>query len=701
MSENKTDYLNEKEHLEKLRQQAERVLDISPQQLQDMSPEQVSRLVHDFQVQQIELEMQYQELRVIEEQLREAFDRYHSLFHTAPIGYFTLDRDGIIHEVNNTFVQLFRQQVDAFVNRPFYKLVSPESQNPFFIFMRQAFQHKSFPDLELRLQRYDGTTFYGLLQANWEIEDDTTNLARVTIIDISSRKKAEQALKQKKEEWEKTFHAVGDGIVILDPELKVVRINPATSAITTLSEKEILGQTCYKLFSGEDSSCHNCPGVDQNRLHPGCNCEIENKKLGKIFQVSISPLFNSERDQENYVCIAKDITEKKMNEAVLEQTRKMEAIGTLAGGIAHDFNNILSVIIGCCELSQMHLKKGSTKGIEHDIETIRDAGMRARDLVAQILTFSRKSNKNKKSILLTPLVVDSLKLLRSTLPASIKMEKQIAPDNLAVLVDPVQIQQILINLASNAEHAMRKGGGTLTISLYRDDLNSQRRFFNETLEAGPYVCLSVEDTGHGMDRETLRRATEPFFTTKEVGEGTGMGLSIIDGAVKELGGAIDIVSETGKGTKISLYLPCITDVHMKLNRQKEEVVLPVQPASSSKKQVLFVDDEDMICELAERILKFLGYKPTCLRDSVTALHLFKDDPHRFNIVITDQTMPMLPGSELAREILQIRPEMPIILCTGYSSTINEAQAKEIGIRSFMLKPISIDALTAAIHTALA
>lgn len=682
---------------QQLRQKAEHLVKSSPSQHKKLTHKQLAEMVHELQVHKIELELQYQELRGVEEQLRDSFERYHSLFETAPIGYFTLDSQGIIHTVNTTFSTLFKRERESVVNRPFADLITQASKKVFYIYMRQAFQHRVFPDLEMQLLRGDGSTFFGLLQANWTSDNEKGNTARMTVTDITPRKKAEIELKKAKDDWEGTFQAVGDAVLILTPQLEVIRANRATSTLTGIPEHEITGKACYTLFRGVEKICDDCPLNSPNTgTTLNCSGEVEHRHLGKIFGVSISPLFSETGKEKGYVCIASDISDKKRIEKELEQSRKMEAIGTLAGGIAHDFNNILGAIIGFSELSQQQLSRGSTEELEENLEAIYKSGIRARDLVSQILTFSRKTSNEKKPLKLRPLFKEFIKLLRPTISTSVSIEDEIDDGDTVIMATPAQIQQIVINLCSNAEHAMRPHGGVLKITLQRKNLETRTSINKTSLAGGAYVSITVSDTGHGMDEETCRRVTEPFFTTKAVNEGTGMGLSLVHGIVSNLGGSLEISSHPGEGTKVTVLLPCITELAKHIE-QPAGAATPSKNSSTEGKRILFVDDEEMVCEVGKGILEFLGHQPTICSNSLAALELFKKNPEEYDLLITDQTMPTLPGSELSKKILKITPTLPIILCTGYSSTIDAHQAEQIGIKYFIMKPVSIEALTKAIQ----
>ncbi len=355
----------------------------------------------------------------------------------------------------------------------------------------------------------------------------------------------------------------------------------------------------------------------------------------------------------------------------------MEAIGTLAGGIAHDFNNILSAVMGFTELAMYQVEKGTST--QDDLQEVLKASVRARDLVKQILTFSRQAEYEQKPIQVKLIVKEALKLLRASLPATIEIRGNIQSDSL-VMGDPTQIHQIMMNLCTNAQHAMQAKGGVLEVSLTDEELDLASAAGYPDLNPGHYLQLTVSDTGHGMRPEIVEQIFDPFFTTKGPGEGTGLGLSVVHGIVKSHGGDIHAYSEPGKGTTFKVFFPAV-------ERLKEQEPREERPVQVGTEHILFIDDEPSLAKMGHQILESLGYKVTSRTSSVEALQLFWVKPNNFDLVITDMTMPNMTGHDLAREIIHIRPDIPIILCTGFSSSINEEKALAMGIRAFVMKPI--------------
>jgi len=369
--------------------------------------------------------------------------------------------------------------------------------------------------------------------------------------------------------------------------------------------------------------------------------------------------------------------ELRSTQRQLLQAQKMEAIGTLAGGIAHDFNNILTSILGYTEIALSDVPPESTA--RKDLCQVLEAAQRAKDLVAQILAFSRQTEGERKPIELAPIIKEAIKMLRAVLPTTTEIRYHIAPDLSVVNADPTQIHQVLMNLCTNAAQAMPKGG-LLEVALTNVELDEKLCAELEDLTPGSYVKLTVSDTGCGMDETTLERIFDPFFTTKAPGEGTGMGLSVVHGIVKSHGGDITVHSEPGVGTTFDVYLPAVESI----GEIAPEVVEPVRGGNES---ILFVDDEPAVVDISKRTLERLGYHVTTRTSSIEALELFRVKRDDFDLVITDQTMPNMTGSDLATEILRIRSDIPIILCTGFSHAISPEKAAALGIREFVMKPI--------------
>lgn len=416
------------------------------------------------------------------------------------------------------------------------------------------------------------------------------------------------------------------------------------------------------------------------------------RKDNSSFQslVTMSAVSDPSGEIVSYVCLARDISEEVKEEKHRRQAQKMEAMGTLASGIAHDFNNILAAIVGFSELALEDMK--DTVPEKRFLRNIYHAGIRGRDLVKQILAFSRKTEQEQKPILLAPILTETLKLMRASISANIEIRQDIPADEQIVLADPVQIQQMVMNLCVNAAYAMREQGGVLEVCL--SDCVIDKTSAPPDTKPGSYFKISVKDNGPGISHEIQERIFDPFFTTKKQGEGTGLGLSVVHTIAQSLKGAVTLRSKPGKGAAFDIYLPKMTMTMTEQEDQKQEQV------EGKDECILFVDDEPAITEMGKRMIERLGYRVVAETDSVEALRRFEEQPDAFDMVITDQAMPVVTGIELSQRCLSIRPGLPIILCTGYSEIVSPERARQVGIKEFLSKPVVKTEMAKTIRKAL-
>ncbi len=379
-------------------------------------------------------------------------------------------------------------------------------------------------------------------------------------------------------------------------------------------------------------------------------------------------------------------------ERQLQQVLKIQAIGTLAGGIAHDFNNILFPIVGYTELTMDEVPEGSVA--HNNLAEILKAANRARDLVQQILTFSRQSGQERKPTKVQYIIEEALKLLRASIPASIEIIHEIDEDCRPVMGDATQIHQVIMNLCTNAYQAMQDKGGRLTVSLKEVDISYEETVEKIGMQPGKHLRLAVTDEGCGMDASVLDRIFEPYYTTKEQGKGTGLGLSVIHGIVKNHRGDITVSSALGKGSTFQVYLPVIED---------DIVATEFEPTNGTAKgneRILLIDDEEQIVSMEQQMLENLGYQVTARTNSEEALREFSQQPQNYDLVITDMTMPHMTGDQLAKKLLDIKPDIPVILCTGFNEDITEEKALAMGIQKFVMKPVIKNDLATTIRTVL-
>ena len=511
-----------------------------------------------------------------------------------------------------------------------------------------------------------------------------------------------RARDERKQAEEERVHLVtaieqsAEGIITTDMNWIIQYANPAFEKLTGYSKNEIIGQHTRVLKSDKhDRAFYERIRETLARGEVWSGRLTSRRKDGTFYEVeaTASPVRDISGAIINYVGVHRDITQEVKLERELRQAQKMEAMGTLAGGIAHDFNNILAAIVGYSEMAHSRVPPGSPA--HRNLEQVLKASHRATDLVKQILAFSRQREQERKPLRIGPIVKEALKLLRSTLPTTIEIRQYLAVDaaECTVLADPTQIHQVLMNLCTNAAHAMRARGGILEVSITEIEVKADLVFRYLEMKPGHYVKLAVSDTGPGMDAAVMERIFEPYFTTKGPGEGTGLGLSVVQGIVKDHGGEIRVQSEPGVGTTFEVLLPRIDE---ELAPGTE--VVAVLPTGSER--ILFVDDEEIMVDLGKEMLGFLGYRVSTSTSSFEALETFRAEPDAFDLVITDMTMPGLTGSSLARELMAIRRDIPIILCTGFSELINEKEAKKAGIREFVMKPYVATSIAGTIRRVL-
>jgi PAS domain S-box-containing protein len=659
------------------------------------------------------------------------------------------------------------------------------------------------------------------MSAHPDFEDDGT-LGRVivSLTDISDtldNKNIGRQIKQAKDEWENTFDAIQDIVVILDLDRRIIRANKAAHFISGFEYGELTGKKCFEAFLGDTESCQECPAwfpdakadvytgpvyssrlakffdVSSSPIHddggkvkylvhmwrdvtqklkdeaekirlsaaieqttevvvitdkigriqyvnPAFSIKtgysrteaigqnprilksgehdrefyermwstllegrawkgqlINRKKDGALFweDATISPVHDGEGQITNFLAVKRDISKEKSLERQLQQAMKMEAIGTLSGGIAHDFNNILSVMLGYGQMAKERLRVDDPA--RTDIEQVLQAGDRAVDLVKQILTFSRQDSQEQfKPLSIQHLIKEVIKLLRSSLPVTIELHHSIQSDCHSILADSSQIHQVLMNLCTNAKQAIDGRYGRITVNLSEIHIPEENDELACLLHGpGNYVDLEVSDTGCGMDRKLQERIFEPFFTTKAKDHGTGLGLAVVHGIVKKHGGEIVVNSVEGQGTTFHVYFP-VRKVRMDVVQES----LGLKYRGGGNERIMVVDDEIKIAEVFRRMLGKIGYRVTIFTDSIEAVSTFRKNPDEYDLVLTDMTMPKMTGAELAREILALRPALPVIMTTGFSEIIDMEKAKRLGIKEFLFKPVKKEQLAGVVRKVL-
>ena len=521
-----------------------------------------------------------------------------------------------------------------------------------------------------------------------------------TITLREQKRRAEEALKKEKAFIESALDTLTDAFFVFDLEGNFLRWNRVVNKVTGYSDDEVSAATPTDFFAEEEVP-RVLEAIERvlKKGHASLEASVVTKEGKRIPYEFTGGLLRDDQGNPLSICVVgRDITERRREEAEkrklevqLQQAQKMESIGTLAGGIAHDFNNILAAIMGYIQLAYY----GASEPIRlrQYLDKTLKASYRAKGLTNQILAFSRKSEQEQKPVQVHLIVKEALKLLKASLPSTVEICQNIATESDTILGDSTQIHQVLMNLCTNAHHAIGEKGGVLEVTLSPVDLDAEATASCPDLQLGPYVKLTVSDTGQGMDHATVERIFDPYFTTKEKGVGTGLGLAVVHGIVKSHSGSIRVSSKPGKGSTFNILFP-------RLEVGAEEEAKPLKALPSGHERILFVDDEEDLVEIGQQMLGRLGYEFVAGTSSIEALKAFRTQPDKFDMVITDQTMPNMTGAELAQELMRIRPDIPIILCTGYSEVISEDKAKAIGIREFLMKPLDIHDLAKAIRKVL-
>ena len=635
-------------------------------------------------------------IREIEER-QELENRYKKILEISIDGFWICDRNGKLTDINNAYCAMSGYERNELLQMSIMDLEAAQSESEIKGSIAKIIKLGSLT-FESKHRHKNGAII--------NVEVSTTFLperggAFFSIVrNITDRKQAEKKLAQSEERFRLHFQNAPMPYQSLNFDGFLIDINPAWLEVMGYERDEVIGKSFGEFLISEmkEHFKYNFPRFKDKGEILGVEFEMV-KKDGSIIMVRFNGRIGYD-DNGNFKqthCIFHDITEirrteneKKLLEIRLRQAQKMEAIGTLAGGIAHDFNNILAAILGYTEMAKDDVPAGTQ--LSKDLDQILHSANRAKALVKQILDFSRQSNIERIRLRIQPILEEALKMLKSSIPATINITQDIDPQCGVILADPTQLHQIVMNLCTNAYHAMERTGGTLSITLKTTLVDSE----NEkklSLLPGEYVEFSVTDSGEGIGPDIIDKIFDPYFTTKDTGKGTGMGLAIIHGIIKEYGGTITVESQLAIGSTFNVFFPVIVKETLREKQTPQDI-------PSGQEHILFVDDEAILAKMGKSMLERLGYQVTVSLSGVEALTTFHNTPDTFDLVITDQTMPNMSGSDLAHRLMQIRPDIPVILCTGYSSNIDEQSAELLGIKGFAFKPFSKQVIAKLVRKAL-
>jgi PAS domain S-box-containing protein len=617
-----------------------------------------------------------------EEATKHAHAELNQIFRTAADAMRVVDKEFNVLRVNDTFATLSGVNEKETIGKKCYEVFcGPLCHTPKCPLSR-IMAGELRVECDEQKQRNDGVTVPCIVTATPFVGPDGELVGIVEDFkDISERKQAEEALVKAKEDWENTFDAITDMVMLLDNEHRIIRVNKAAAEALFTTKESLVGKKCYEAIHGQSHPIRSCPFVLTMKTLEPHTTEITEPKLGGTFICSTSPILDGEGKLTGYTHTLKDITRSKHLEAQFQQAQRLEAVGTLAGGIAHDFNNLLMGIQGNLSLILMDIDPAHPyyKRLEN-IEKQIQSGAR---LTSHLLGYARKGKYEIKPVDLNHLVKEASDTLGRT-RKKVTIHQELAEDLLAIVADLGQIEQVLLNLFVNAADAMPDGGDLIlkTMNVTHNDMKG--KLYNP--KSGNYVLLSVTDTGIGMDKKTMDHIFEPFFTTKEMGRGTGLGLASAYGIIKGHGGYIDVHSNKGQGTTFNIYLPAS-------QKQVHETVKTTESFIKGTGTVLLVDDEEVILEVGKELLEGMGYRVLIAKDGKEAIDVYKKDRDEIDIVVLDMVMPNMGGGKAYDRMKDINPDIIVLLSSGFSIDSEASEILKRGCNGFIQKPFSMNKLS--------
>lgn len=652
-----------------------------------LSPEEKDLLVHELEVHQIELEIQNEELRRIQHELEAEKNRYFDLYDFSPVGYVTASEKGTIIRANLTICKMLGVERERLKGRPFSSFIPKAFKDSFYLLLRRLFETKAHQSATLKIKDSTGSEHHVQMDCVIEEKDNgDLKQVRMAITDISAQKQVEKALKESENRARALLEAMPDLMFRMNRQGVFLDYKAKASDLYAQSEDTIIGKNNRDISPPDFADL-----VEEKIRHTLYSGRMQTFEYQLPIPGRGSVDFEArmvKSDEDEITAIVRDITEKKAMENQLHQAGKMATIGTLAGGIAHDFNNLLSIIIGNAELAIEDFPQHAQE--QDNLKEIIAAGIRGAGIVKQLLNYTRKTSPELKPIAAATVIEESLKFLRATIPTTIEIRKSLPADNVTILADPVQIEQVLMNICTNAAQEMEKTGGIIQVSAEKTVWDQASSSVFPDLAEGDYLKITVGDTGPGIDPVVIDRIFDPYFTTKDLAKNTGMGLSVVHTIVKNHNGAITVDSKPGKGAVFTILFPVV-------HGQALTRIKPADKIRGGHETILFVDDEESLAKLMGFTLGNLGYTVETRMSPMEALALFQSKPDHFDLVITDMTMPQMNGVQLAEKLMDIRKDIPVIICTGHSALIDEDKAEALGIAGFIMKPLQKRDIAAAIR----